>query len=91
MKGRSSRSARVPVNCELNAHHTQRGYVKRTPIRTQGWRAPFLDAHVTTIDIVLTDSGIQFADLPKNRSGPIARLRGTPSNARAGVTASTIG
>ena len=36
------------------------------------------DAHVAavpyTID-VLTDNGIQFADLPKNRSGPIARLR----------------
>jgi len=28
------------------------------------------------VEIVLTDNGIQFADLPKNRSGPPARLRG---------------
>jgi transposase InsO family protein len=27
---------------------------------------------------VLTDNGIQFADLPKNRSGPTAKLRGHP-------------
>ena len=31
-----------------------------------------------TIDIVLTDNGIQFADLPKNRSGPTAIWRGHP-------------
>ena len=30
------------------------------------------------IDVVLTDNGIQFADLPKNRSGPTAILRGHP-------------
>ena len=30
------------------------------------------------VEIVLTDNGIQFADLPKNRSGPTARLRGHP-------------
>ena len=30
------------------------------------------------IEIVLTDNGIQFADLPKNRSGPTAKLRGHP-------------
>ena len=30
------------------------------------------------IDIVLTDNGIQFADLPKNRSGPTALFRGHP-------------
>lgn len=30
------------------------------------------------IEIVLTDNGIQFADLPKNRSGPTAMLRGHP-------------
>jgi len=30
------------------------------------------------IHIVLTDNGIQFADLPKNRSGPTARFRGHP-------------
>ena len=31
-----------------------------------------------TIHTVLTDNGIQFADLPKNRSGPTAMLRGHP-------------
>ena len=30
------------------------------------------------IRIVLTDNGIQFADLPKNRNGPTARFRGHP-------------
>ena len=30
------------------------------------------------VEIVLTDNGIQFADLPKNRSGPTAALRGHP-------------
>ncbi len=30
------------------------------------------------IDTVLTDNGIQFADLPKNRKGPTARFRGHP-------------
>ena len=30
------------------------------------------------VEIVLTDNGIQFADLPKKRSGPTARLRGHP-------------
>jgi transposase InsO family protein len=30
------------------------------------------------VEIVLTDNGIQFADLPKNRSGPTARLRRHP-------------
>ena len=28
------------------------------------------------INVVLTDNGIQFADLPKNRKGPTAMLRG---------------
>ena len=31
-----------------------------------------------TIHTVLTDNGIQFADLPKNRNGPTARWRGHP-------------
>ncbi len=31
-----------------------------------------------TIQTVLTDNGIQFADLPKNRDGPTARWRGHP-------------
>ena len=42
----------------------------------------FLEALVAKvpykIEIVLTDNGIQFADLPKNRSGPTAMLRGHP-------------
>ena len=42
----------------------------------------FLDALVDAapylIHTVLTDNGIQFADLPKNRNGPTARLRGHP-------------
>ncbi len=42
--------------------------------------AEFLQALVAAvpyrIHTVLTDNGIQFADLPKNRQGPTARLRG---------------
>ena len=42
----------------------------------------FLDALVAAvpykIEIVLTDNGIQFADLPQNRSGPTAMWRGHP-------------
>jgi transposase InsO family protein len=42
----------------------------------------FLDALVEAvpyhIHTVLTDNGIQFADLPKNRKGPTAMLRGHP-------------
>jgi len=42
----------------------------------------FLEALVAAvpyrIEIVLTDNGIQFADLPKNRSGPTAKFRGHP-------------
>lgn len=42
----------------------------------------FLDALVEAvpyhIHTVLTDNGIQFADLPKNRNGPTARFRGHP-------------
>ncbi|MBK3746232.1 IS481 family transposase, partial [Paraburkholderia aspalathi] len=42
----------------------------------------FLDALVSAvpyrIEIVLTDNGTQFADLPKNRSGPTAMWRGHP-------------
>lgn len=37
-----------------------------------------VDAVPYTIHTVLTDNGIQFADLPKNRNGPTARLRGHP-------------
>ena len=46
---------------------------------TQTARA-FLEALVAAVpyrvEIVLTDNGIQFADLPKNRSGPTAKRRG---------------
>jgi transposase InsO family protein len=42
----------------------------------------FLDELVKTVPYivhtVLTDNGIQFADLPKNRDGPTARWRGHP-------------
>ena len=42
----------------------------------------FLDELVAAIPyriaVVLTDNGIQFADLPKNRTGPTAMLRGHP-------------
>jgi hypothetical protein len=44
--------------------------------------AAFLEALVQAapyrIHTVLTDNGIQFADLPKNRQGPTARFRGHP-------------
>lgn len=30
------------------------------------------------IHAVLTDDGVPFADLPKNRNGPTARMRGHP-------------
>src|SRR3984885_14062748 len=36
------------------------------------------DAAVYRVEIVLTDNGIQFADLPKNRLGPTAKFRGHP-------------
>ena len=44
--------------------------------------ARFLQALIAAvpyrIHTVLTDNGIQFADLPKNRNGPTARFRGHP-------------
>jgi transposase InsO family protein len=44
--------------------------------------AAFLEALLAAvpyrIHTVLTDNGIQFADLPKNRKGPTALLRGHP-------------
>jgi transposase-like protein len=44
--------------------------------------AAFLEALIKAvpyrIHTVLTDNGIQFADLPKNRQGPTARFRGYP-------------
>ena len=54
----------------------------------------FLDALVEAVPydirIVLTDNGIQFADLPKNRNGPTARFRGHPFDPRVSATASSI-
>jgi len=37
-----------------------------------------VEAVLYRIHTVLTDNGIQFADLPKNRQGPTARFRGHP-------------
>src|SRR5512135_3369191 len=37
-----------------------------------------IEAIPYNIEVVLTDNGIQFADLPKNRSGATARFRGHP-------------
>ena len=55
----------------------------------------FLEALVAAVpyrvEIVLTDNGIQFADLPKNRSGPTAKFRGDPLTASVGNTGSNIG
>lgn len=53
--------------------------VERANTRTA---SAFLDALVAAvpyeIHTVLTDNGIQFADIPKNRDGPTARFRGHP-------------
>ena len=53
--------------------------VERANMKTA---SAFLDALVEAvpyhIHTVLTDNGIQFADLPKNRNGPTARFRGHP-------------
>ena len=55
--------------------------VEKADMRTA---AAFLEALVEEvpyhIHTVLTDNGIQFADLPKNRQGPTARFRGHPFN-----------
>ena len=53
--------------------------VERADIRAA---AAFLESLVAAVPYrlhtVLTDNGIQFADLPKNRKGPTARFRGHP-------------
>jgi transposase InsO family protein len=53
--------------------------VQRADVRAA---AAFLESLVAVvpyrIHTVLTDNGIQFADLPKNRKGPTARFRGHP-------------
>src|ERR1700758_4922016 len=57
--------------------------------------ARFLQALVAAvpyrIHTVLTDNGIQFADLPKNRKGPTARFRGHPFDRSVFGMASTTG
>lgn len=59
-------------------------FVQLVEKATTGTARAFLDALVAavpyTIEIVLTDNGIQFADLPKNRSGPTAKFRAHPFN-----------
>ncbi len=53
----------------------------------------FLDALVEAVPYrvhtVLTDNGIQFADLRRNRTGPTAMPRGIPSTAPVRTTASS--
>jgi transposase InsO family protein len=53
--------------------------VEKADMRTA---TTFLEALIAAvpyrIHTVLTDNGIQFADLPKNRQGPTARFRGHP-------------
>jgi transposase-like protein len=57
--------------------------------------AAFLQALIAAvpyrIHTVLTDNGVQFADLPKNRMGPTARFRGHPFTGSVFCTASTTG
>ena len=54
----------------------------------------FLDELVEAVpykvEVVLTDNGIQFADLPKNRKGPTAMLRGHPFDRACRRTESNI-
>src|SRR5271170_4478768 len=53
--------------------------VERADMRAAAAFLQALIAAVTyRIHTVLTDNGIQFADLPKNRKGPTARFRGHP-------------
>ena len=57
-------------------------FVRLTDKATTVTATAFLDSLVEAvpyiIHTVLTDNGIQFADLPKNRDGPTARWRGHP-------------
>ena len=57
-------------------------FAQLTPKATTREARAFLEALVAAvpyeIHTVLTDNGIQFADLPKNREGPTARFRGHP-------------
>lgn len=55
-------------------------FVQLVDRATTATASDFLEALVAAvpyeIHTVLTDNGIQFADIPKNRSGPTARFRG---------------
>jgi transposase InsO family protein len=57
-------------------------FARLTPKATTREARAFLDDLVAAvpyeIHTVLTDNGIQFADLPKNRDGPTAKMRGHP-------------
>jgi len=57
-------------------------FAQLMPKATMRTARAFLEALVAAvpyqIHTVLTDNGIQFADLPKNREGPTARWRGHP-------------
>jgi len=53
--------------------------VEKADTRTAtGFLQALVEAVPYEIHTVLTDNGIQFADLPKNRTGPTARFRGHP-------------
>lgn len=57
-------------------------FVQLVECATTRTASDFLEALVAAvpyeIHTVLTDNGIQFADIPKNRNGPTARFRGHP-------------
>jgi len=51
---------------------------KASTVTATAFLDELIEAVPYTIHTVLTDNGIQFADLPKNRDGPTARWRGHP-------------
>jgi len=51
---------------------------KATTVTARAFLDELVAAVPYEIHTVLTDNGIQFADLPKNRNGPTARWRGHP-------------
>ena len=51
---------------------------KASTVTATAFLDELVEAVPYTIHTVLTDNGIQFADLPKNRDGPTARWRGHP-------------
>ena len=51
---------------------------KATTVTAREFLDELVEAVPYEIHTVLTDNGIQFADLPKNRDGPTARWRGHP-------------